>query len=211
MPARVKETGNKAVQWAKNNPAVQVVMRYAKLETILASVCCLIPILLIIFDGFNKRDSISEYYNMKFNQVYYYFLTVAAMMFIVNGVIKKQRFYNTILGIMLTGVILFNHEGEISNFFHFTFAALFFLGNGFVMLKYSSMITRKWKIFFAFVMLLSFLSWKPFGFISLFTAEWISLLMITIHYLQEIEPGKTFIKCFDYMKKIILRNFSMDN
>ncbi|NIP39801.1 MAG: hypothetical protein GWO07_16235 [Candidatus Dadabacteria bacterium] len=92
IPIKVKGAVNKAVEGFKDNSAVQGVIRYAKLETILASVCSLIPVLLITFDGLNIRDSISAYYKMEFNQVYYYFLTLAAMMFIVNGVIKHKKF-----------------------------------------------------------------------------------------------------------------------
>src|SRR5215472_1484321 len=84
------------------------VMRFAKLERVLAGVCLLIPLLLIVFDDRGRtsmiRESISAYYNMKQSEVFYFPLTVASMLFVVNGVVKEKRTYNTILGIMLAGV-----------------------------------------------------------------------------------------------------------
>jgi hypothetical protein len=194
MPVRVKEVAEKAVLGIKTNPAIQGIMRYAKLERILAFVCSLIPILLIIFDGLNIRGSISAYYDMKFNQMYYYLLTIAAMMFIVNGVIKQKKFYNTVLGLMLSGVILFNHEDTVAKWFHWLFAIAFFAGNAIVMLYYSSKIMLWVKVCLVFVMAVSLLAWWPLKLITVFWAEWISLLMITIHYLQDINLRKIFMK-----------------
>lgn len=191
VSTKLKGAAANAVQRFKNNPAVQRIKRYAKLERLLACVCGVIPILFIIFDDFSIRDSISAYYSMKSNQVYYYFLTVAAMMFIVNGVIKKQRFYNTILGIMLTGVILFNHVD--AEWVHKVFAVAFFAGNALVMLFYSSMVTRKIKLYLVVVMAISLLAWW-LHLITIFWAEWISLVMITIHYMQDISLRKVFLK-----------------
>src|SRR5512134_355677 len=77
--------------------------RFAKLERILAVVCFFTPLLLLWADPGSIRDSISAYYDMDQNQWFYFLLTVASMLFIVNGVTKQQHSYNTGLGIVLAG------------------------------------------------------------------------------------------------------------
>ena len=69
---------------------VQGVKRFAKLERVLAFVCLFIPAFLIWFDNGPIRESISAYYNMKVNQIFYFPLTVASMLFVVNGVVKQR-------------------------------------------------------------------------------------------------------------------------
>ena len=88
---------------------VQGVTRFAKLERVLAAVCLLIPAFLIWSDHGTIRPSISAYFDMEQAQVFYFPLTVAAMLFVVNGVVKEKRAYNWILGVLLAGVVLFNH------------------------------------------------------------------------------------------------------
>jgi hypothetical protein len=106
------------------------VRRFAKLESVLAFVCLLTPVLLILFDDRTIRDSISAYYDMEENQIFYVPLAVVAMLFVVNGVVKEKHAYNTILGVSLAGVILFNHDDF--NILHGIFASTFFAGNAFV-------------------------------------------------------------------------------
>ena len=96
------------------------VKRFARLERVLAAVCILAPALMILFDGGTVRGSISDYYKMKNNQLYYFPMTMLAMLFIVNGVVKRQHVYNTFLGVMLAGVILFNKND--ASWIHTAFA-----------------------------------------------------------------------------------------
>ena len=153
-----------------------------------AKVCLSIPLLLIAFDsGFRTgviRESISAYYNMKESEVFYFPLTVASMLFVVNGVVKDRRTYNTILGIMLAGVILFNHHDF--SILHNTCATAFFLGNVLVILLYSSKKQQRWfKISLAAIIVLALLAAISFHLWTLFWAEWLSFGIIAYHYILE--------------------------
>lgn len=164
------------------------VKRFAKFEQYLAALCFGAPILLIGFDNWSIRDSISAYYNMGTNQLYYYPLTLVAVLFMINGLIRNQHYYNTALGVALSGVILFNHiEARI---IHIVFAALFFGGNAFVVLRWSS-VTAKWfKALVVIVIAATMGSHFLLNWISLFWAEWISFTMIAIHYILESRYGE---------------------
>ena len=159
------------------------VVRYAKLERVLATLCLFIPVILMWRDNWAIRDSISAYYNMTEGQAFYVPLTVAAMLFIVNGVVKEKRVYNTILGIMLAGLVIFNHTD--AKILHFTFATLFFVGNAIVILVFSSKKERWFKALMVFVICFSMLGWFAFKWYSVFWAEWISFAIIALHYVLE--------------------------
>lgn len=162
---------------------VDGVKRFARLERVLAAVCLLIPALLIGFDVGPIRDSISAYYDMEESQVFYFPLTVAAMLFVVNGVVKDQRAYNTFLGVMLSGVILFNHDD--ASVLHAIFAAAFFGGNGVVILLFSSKKERWFKALLVAGIALSMLGCFLFDWFTLFWAEWFSFAIIALHYILE--------------------------
>jgi hypothetical protein len=153
--------------------------KFAKLERILAVVCFFTPLLLLWADPGSIRDSISAYYDMEQNQWFYFLLTVASMLFIVNGVIKQQHSYNTGLGIVLAGVILANHVDHVVP--HMVFAALFFGGNAIVILFSTGDKRIKWA-FMAFIGLavIGFLVLEGF---TLFWLEWASLGVIAVHYI----------------------------
>lgn len=160
------------------------IKEFGKLERILAIFCLLIPLLLILFDAGPIRESISSYYDMELSQVYYFPLTVASMMFVVNGVIKKKRAYNTYLGIMLACVILFSAEGN-TELLHGLCAIAFFGGNAVVIILFSSKKERWFKILMVVVIFLSMVFCFLFHWFSLFWAEWISFAIIATHYLLE--------------------------
>jgi uncharacterized membrane protein len=162
---------------------VQGVARFAKLERVLASICLLIPAFLIGFDDGPIRDSISAYYDMEESQVFYFPLTMAAMLFVVNGVVKQQRIYNTILGVMLAGVILFNHDDF--NTLHNIFAIAFFAGNAVVILAFSSKKELWFKALLVAGIALSMLGLVLFDWLTLFWAEWLSFAIIALHYILE--------------------------
>ena len=159
------------------------IKRFSKLERVLALVCILIPALLIIFDNGPIRPSISAYYDMEKNQVYYFSLTVASMLFIVNGIVKRKKIYNTILGIMLAGLILFNHEDACV--LHFIFAAIFFSGNALVMVIYTPRKELWFKILLVLGIVISMLVFFIFKWGTLFFAEWLSFTIIAVHYVLE--------------------------
>lgn len=163
--------------------AVQGVARFAKLERVLAFVCLFIPVFLIWFDGTPIRGSISAYYNMEENQIFYFPLTVAAMLFVVNGVVKHNHFYNTFLGVMLAGVILLNQDDY--RILHGICAVAFFAGNAVVILVFSSKKELLFKGLLVAIILLSVLAYFLFDWFTLFWAEWVSFAIIAFHYILE--------------------------
>jgi len=167
--------------------AVDGFVRLAKLERVLALACILIPAILILFDDLPIRSSISDYYKMRWDQLFYFPLTAVSMLFVVNGIVKERRAYNTILGTMLAGVILFNCDDFPRT--HVLFASVFFIGNGAVILFYSSLKDYSFKAIMAAAILAAVLACFAFHLISLFWLEWISLAMIAMHYFIESSYG----------------------
>jgi len=162
--------------------AAQGLVKLAKLERMLALICLTAPFFLIEGDNWHVRDSISAYYNIDKAVLFYVPLTVAFMLFVVNGLVKDRHPYNTVLGAALAGLVLLNHHDfKIA---HLIFAAIFFLGNAYVIVKYSSREERWFKIGWVAVIAIALASWG-FGLITLFWAEWISLCIIGIHYILE--------------------------
>lgn len=156
--------------------------RFAKLERVLAAVCVTTPFLLWWIDSGPLRNSISAYYEMEESQFFYVPLTVAAMLFVVNGVIKEQHIYNTFLGGFLAGVLLFDHSDFTA--VHAVFASLFFAGNAFVILAFSR--TERWlKMTFIAAIVLSVGGYFLFDSFTLFWAETLSLAAIAAHYILD--------------------------
>ncbi len=165
-------------------PGVPALRRFLTLERVLAGMCGLIPLILYLFDDFSIRGSISAYHDMSPPQAFYFPLSVAAMLFLVNGVIKTGRLYNTVLGAALSGVILFDHDGT-SGFFHGVFAVAFFAGNVIVIVWYSwraAIWIRVVTSLLALAIVLAMLAHFVLDWISLFWAESLSLVAITAHY-----------------------------
>jgi hypothetical protein len=155
---------------------------FVQLETGLATLCIIAPALMIMGDNGNIRASISAYYDMTENVLYYVPLTVAFMLFIVNGVIKHKKFYNVILGISLAVLVILNYRHF--PYIHLLAVAVFFIGNAVVMVKYTSKDELWFKSLLVAIIITSILAWS-FGYISLFWAEWISLSIIGWHYILE--------------------------
>ncbi len=157
-------------------------LRFSKLERILAGLCFFIPLILRAIDG-EFRDSISAYAYMQDNQIYVFLLTLASMLFIVNGAIYRRRWYNITLGIFLAGVVLFPKDEFV--ILHYACAVIFFLGSTFVIVYYTSRKQRWLKIGFALGILFSLVFYLVFHLITLLVAEWIALVIIAIHYILE--------------------------
>jgi hypothetical protein len=162
---------------------VEAVTGFAKLERVLAVVCSCTPALLIWSDDGPIRNTISDYYNMKQNQLFYVPLTVASMLFVVNGVVKKKHFYNTLLGVMLAGVLLFNVHDFTA--LHAVFAIGFFGGNAVVIVWKSPRKELGFKLLLVALIALAIIGWLFLGWYSLFWAEWASLGIIAVHYILE--------------------------
>ena len=162
---------------------VDGVKRFARLERVLAAVCILAPAFMILFDGGPIKPSISHYYQMKYNQVYYFPMTMLAMLFIVNGVVKSKHPYNTFLGVMLVGVILFDRDA--ARWVHWAFAIAFFGGNAAVIVLFTSREERWFKVLLVVGIVASMIACFFLKWFSLFWAEWLSFAIIAFHYILE--------------------------
>lgn len=164
--------------------AIKSLERFTKLEQNLAVLLAFTPLLLIWFDAGPIRDSISAYYNMEHNVIFYVPLTMAAMLLVVNGVINKPtQWYNWVLGVFLFGVILFNQDDF--SLLHNIFAALFFISNVLVIFLFSSIIKLQFRVVLGLIIILALAGWYLFDAFTLFWAEWISLGIIALHFILE--------------------------
>ena len=167
-----------------------------KLEVVVSAVCVLIPFLLIAGNGWVQQEHISAFYDMTKGQYFYFPLTMAAMLFVVNGVVrekkvvedgvdvlKKNHWYNVILGGTLILVILFNHEDHW--LIHNIGAVVFFLGNAAVFVLFTPKKELWFKVFLAVLMLGLLAGHFVFGWYSLFWGEAFSLWIIAAHFAFE--------------------------
>lgn len=181
------------------------VKRWLKFEQFIAVPLLLFPILLILTDGWptGSKDSISAYHVMSDQTTlwaFYFPSTVAAMLLIVNGLVKN-KWYNIYLGIMLSGVILFNHDNF--SIVHGIFAIGFFVPN-ILVIKFAK--TRFFnkpneELFFDLTLIaIIILSGVLFLYhvINLFYLEWISFIMLSIHFIllsvgttSDVKPRRT--------------------
>jgi len=157
--------------------------RFAELERILAALLVLTPLLLILVDtGPDRvRDSISAYNDVGTPQAFYVPLTVGAMLFLVNGIVKRAHIYNTLLGVALSGVIVFDHDGGAS-IVHIASAVAFFGGNIVVMVFFSTKPLLL-KAVFATTIGTALALWYFTGWFTLFWAEWVSLAIVAAHFI----------------------------
>ena len=157
--------------------------RFARLERVLGAVLVLTPALLIVVDG-GERDSISAYHDVSAPAAFYVPLTVGAMLFFVNGIVRDAHFYNTLLGLALSGVILFDHDGW-TEWPHIGFAAAFFGGNVLVMMFFSTNKSKLLKGLFVGGIAVAMALWGLTDFFTLFWAEWVSLAIVALHYILD--------------------------
>lgn len=167
------------------------IKRWVKFERLIAVTCSFFPFLLILVNGWptEGKESISAYYIMNEQRhlwAFYFPLTIAVMLFIVNGLVKSKAWYNIYLGVMLSGVVLFNHVDF--KIVHGIFAVFFFVGNvlvikfaktGFFKNPKDELIFDTGLIIVIALSLLLFVSHR----INLFYLEWISFVMISVHFL----------------------------
>lgn len=155
---------------------------FALFERVLAIVCLLTPLVLIALEGWPARDSISAYYNIAQNQWFYFLLTAAVMMFLVNAFVRVQHYYNLVLGFGLALIVLFNHGDFV--WVHWAGVVLFFAGNAVVIVLFSRGPGWKVKLIFLAVMALSLVALLLPGW-TLFWTEWLSMAAIAGHFLLD--------------------------
>lgn len=162
-----------------NNP-LSGLRRFVEFERNLALLLILTPALLIGVDtGFDSvRRSISAYHDVCKPWAFYVPLTVGAMLFLVNGLVRNEHSYNTWLGVALGTVVLFDHDG-CTAWPHYLGAGVFFLGNFYVMLFCSTHKSTRVTILALTGAVGAVVLWPL---TSLFWAEWVSLAIVAIHY-----------------------------
>lgn len=178
--------------------------RLARFEIGLAAACLVVPAFLIAFDSWNTRGSISAYWDMKQHQIFYFGLTVAAMLFVVRGARAERHWYSAVLGLALSGVVLLNEEHWQP--WHGIFAALFFGGGIIAIVVYSQgPWARKIRIPLLVLAGGVVLAWKPLGLISLFWAEWLAMFALAAHFavhaFEEINAEKADVPSKRYEAK----------
>ncbi len=171
---------------AAKNAGMQSLARFATVERALAVLCISIPLWLVLFDEEQDaiRGSISSYYDMTPPQAYYFPLTVAAMLFLFNGIVKTRRFYNVVLGLCLSGVVLFNMDGATA-VPHYVFAIGFFGLNAIVILWFSSDVSVTLRNALAVVLLAALVAWIFVDAFTTFWAETVSLVAIAVHFVLD--------------------------
>ena len=159
--------------------------RLLRLEVVLAGVCAATPWLLVeADDAGGVRGSISAYHDMTTAMAFYAPLTAAAVLFIVNGEIKEESRYNTVLGVLLFGVLLFDHDGS-TRVVHGAAAIGFFVGAVVAMVFWSRLDSRPLRLLFATGIGIAILLWVFVDDVTLFHAESFSLCVIALHYILD--------------------------
>ncbi len=165
-----------------SNKLQRLTKRLMKLELILSALLLGTPAVLILVSG-ELRPSISNYQYSTAMQHFTYLLGVASIMFVVNGSIWNKHWYNIVLGVSLTGVIFTPHL-EFPTL-HNVFAGLFFIGSIFVMIYFSSSKQRIYKVAAGLFITIGLLGHFIANWYTLFFAEWIGILPITVHFIGE--------------------------
>ena len=169
----------------KANNVGAALVRWLPMERALTIVCLSAPLVMVLFDTEPLRGSISAYYAMTENQWFYVPLAIGAMLFVVNGTTRRGHWYNWVLGGALVGLLMF-HDGLPA---HTVFAFTFFAGNVAVMIWWSD-APAEYRYGFAAVIGFIAMATLAVGVLTLWAAEFISLLIIGAHFLLDSLPGK---------------------
>jgi hypothetical protein len=178
--------------------------RFATFERVLGMLLVLTPALLIAVDAGPDgiRQSISAYHDVGVAPAFYVPLTVGAMLFLVNGIMRSAHVYNVALGVALLGVVIFDHDGG-SEPLHVVSAVTFFGGNVLVMMFFSTNKSTLLKAIFVAVIAAALALLFLTDWFTLFWAEWVSLAIVATHFMLDsgkwsdddhyraLEPGET--------------------
>ena len=181
--ASVKKVGLAAVASLRIDSGFKGLANLVRLEVVVTFFCFFIPFIVWYGDDWNLREHISGYYAMEKAQYFYFPLTVAAMLFVVNGVVREKHWYNIGLGLALAGVVWFNH---VDHFWpHNISAAAFFGGNAVVFVLFTPKKEFWFKVLLSSIMFVGGLGHFLFDWYSLFVAEALSLWVIALHFILE--------------------------
>lgn len=146
-------------------------------EIVLAIMLTATPLILWLANETVLLESISAYYGIDQNQWFYFPLTAAAILFLVNGIFHDQHFYNIILGAFLAMVVLFNHQD--ADLLHKIGTWGFFLGNAAVIAFFSRGRIPKAALLVV-LGIAGIALWREW--VSVFWAETISMVAISAHF-----------------------------
>lgn len=166
-----------------------------RLEVILAIILMFVADILAFIEGY-YRESISDYAYSEYSYIFNMLLTIAAMMFIYNGVGYKRHWYNAILGASLLGVVLTPHLDF--KILHYTFASIFFLGSIASISLSSNIAFRGFKFIISGIALGAILSHVIWGSFTILEVERIGIIPFAIHFI---------VKSYSIEIKKILQNF----
>jgi hypothetical protein len=169
-------------------PLIDPLRNFVQLERVLAAILVLTPLLLLRLDRSGGiRDSISSYHDLLAPEAFYVPLSVAAMLFVVNGVLKEGHRYNWVVGVLLAVLVVFDHDGA-SKYAHFIGATGFFVGNVAVMIWFSKHKPPALIAALVGTIVASVTLWLVTDWFTLFWAEWVSLAIIATHYILDTIP-----------------------
>ena len=155
---------------------------FTNLKAMQALLFLLIPLTLTTASG-ETLDSISAY-AYRVPMLFAFLLTLSGAVFFYDGFVEPKRWYNVLSGVFLWGVVLFPHlDYSIT---HYAFAGCFFLWSAFNMVYFSSKKERALKIVAAGLIVLGIVVHYAFNSYSLFVAEWVGMLPISVHYTLEV-------------------------
>lgn len=153
--------------------------RLMKLEIILTIILVSTPIILMVSTQ-TILPSISAYAYSTSNYIFAFLLSIASSMFIYNGSIFNKSWYNIILGCSLAGVVL---TPNIDNpILHPVFAIIFFIGSLVTMNVFATKKQLKYTIIASVIILFGMLGHFLFKWYSLFFAEWIGIVPISLYF-----------------------------
>lgn len=164
---------------------MKVITLFSKVKVIQALAFLLIPLVLYLLNG-DLLSSISAYVNYT-PVAFTFMLTLAACLFIYDGLTTEERWYNIYIGASLFGVITLNHLDY--PILHYTFAVVFFIGSLVNMVAFSSTSERLLKFLTAIAVLFGMSGCFIFNWYSIYWAEWIGMVPISAHFILE-ELGK---------------------
>lgn len=165
------------------NDNIGLWLRIKKYQTIFGGFLILLPLILILAHDEPIRRSISHYAHSEHPYLLPILLTFTASVFFLDALVRKTKWYNFVLGALLIGIAL--TPCDDNPIAHYIFTGAYFAGSAFVMIYYSSVKQRWWKIIAGVVMVVSLSLAFFFQVLSIFTAEWIGILPMGIHYIGE--------------------------
>lgn len=140
----------------------------------------LIPIILPLFN-WDFQPSLSEFHYT--SQKWTYIISMGSIGFfmMLDGLLYQTRRYNILIGLAMIGVVSF--PVEEFRWIHNSFAAIFFVGNAFIVTYYSPLLQRSKKTLFSLIICIT-LGMLILGEFNLYVAE--SIGMFSMSYFMFI-------------------------